>query len=303
MVEDAVLQILQLLAYLAIGLISVTFPVYAICVTYLRQEKGEAEKDREKRVGKRKEQIEKITKELTGKKKGREYVERMEEQIRTLKAELRRDEERVGYITAKGAVRDPVLILTLSLAIAVMGIVILYSLQTLLTDVLAILAGIGSAGSLGVAGYLLYKTICTIEYAALRPARTIGFNVTYRSRQKSRQVKLGEKTELNIGACPEEGVERFQVSIFVHPDIEVVDALGAQVVLQPEGFAYGGYNMIYAQIDFIREDVYHSLSVTILPKKSGHYLIPIELYGKGIYKCKTELFLNVVEKAETSKSA
>jgi hypothetical protein len=46
---EAVLQILLLLAYLAIGLISVTFPIYAICVTYLKQERWESEKERKQR--------------------------------------------------------------------------------------------------------------------------------------------------------------------------------------------------------------------------------------------------------------
>ena len=47
---EAALQILLILAYLAIGLISVTYPIFALCVGYLRQEKSETEKERKKRI-------------------------------------------------------------------------------------------------------------------------------------------------------------------------------------------------------------------------------------------------------------
>jgi hypothetical protein len=43
MISEAAFQILLILAFLAIGLLSVTFPVYAIAVTYLPREKQQIE--------------------------------------------------------------------------------------------------------------------------------------------------------------------------------------------------------------------------------------------------------------------
>ena len=45
---EALLQILLILSFLAIGLIAVTFPLYAIAVNFLPQEKLESEKESKK---------------------------------------------------------------------------------------------------------------------------------------------------------------------------------------------------------------------------------------------------------------
>jgi hypothetical protein len=47
---DSILQLLLLLGYLSIGLIAITFAVYAISVNYLRQEKSESKKEQKKRL-------------------------------------------------------------------------------------------------------------------------------------------------------------------------------------------------------------------------------------------------------------
>jgi cell division protein FtsL len=62
--NDAVLQVLLVLAFLAIGLISVTFPVYAISVNFLPKQKWEDEKERKKRMDDLQAKIEELTKAI-----------------------------------------------------------------------------------------------------------------------------------------------------------------------------------------------------------------------------------------------
>jgi hypothetical protein len=66
--SDAFLQILLILSYLAIGLLSVTFPIYAISVNYLPQEKWESEKERKKRIEELRAKITQLTTQLQGEK-------------------------------------------------------------------------------------------------------------------------------------------------------------------------------------------------------------------------------------------
>ena len=79
--NDTILQILLILAYLAIGLIAVTFPIYAISVNYLPQEKQESEKERKKRIEKIKNRIANLTKNLSEETKYTERVAQIKEQI------------------------------------------------------------------------------------------------------------------------------------------------------------------------------------------------------------------------------
>jgi len=76
--SDAILQVLLLLAYLAIGLISVTFPIYAICVTYLRRELWESFKEQKKGVENLKENISRLMEELSGERKDSERFKEIE---------------------------------------------------------------------------------------------------------------------------------------------------------------------------------------------------------------------------------
>ena len=118
MMSDAVLQILLILAYLAIGLVAVTFPIYAICVTYLPQEKWETKKDRQKRIEKLKGHIAELVEELSGEPKDSERFKEIQTRIEQHNSE----KESLEYLTAKGAVRRPVIFLALALLTAVLGI-------------------------------------------------------------------------------------------------------------------------------------------------------------------------------------
>ena len=131
--SQAILQILLILAYLAIGLISLTFPIFALCVTYLRQEKSETEKELKKRRENLLKKIAELTDESDDAKD--EPVSAIEERIANAKTELKGIELKVGFLTAKGAVLIPICILLTALFVAATDIWLYYenaSLESIL---------------------------------------------------------------------------------------------------------------------------------------------------------------------------
>ena len=119
--SEAFLQFLLLLGYLIIGLISITFPIYAISVTYLQQELRESEKERKKRVEILKGRLAQLTEELSGEKADSERFKQMEKERKECKTELDKLDLRVGRLRAGGAVGFPVFALCVGLLLLVLA--------------------------------------------------------------------------------------------------------------------------------------------------------------------------------------
>jgi len=289
--NENVLQVLLILAYLAIGLISVTFPIYAICVTYLRREKWETEKERKKRIESIKKHIAKLTDELSGEPKDSERFKQIQDRIE----KHQNEKESLEYLTAKGAVRKPIILFALALLSTILGIQFLYMGYMELE--LALICGVFSGAFSIKAVYRLYKTISSIEYAALRPARTIEFDVAYRSREQTRRIKVRKETEVWVSAgTDEENIESFVLQMFFPPKIEIENVpKGVSLTIQPEGFNYPNYTMMGVKKDFVPKGTSQAVRLTVIAKKIGRYRIPVIVHGKGIHEYETELTLNVVK--------
>ena len=119
---DVALEILLILAYLAIGLISVIFPIYAIAVTYLKTEKSEAEQERKNHLAEVKNKIHELTKEkaLTN---TEEDLKEINSRINDYEKQKNALEEIVLPLTAKGAVLHPIILLFVSLVFTILGII------------------------------------------------------------------------------------------------------------------------------------------------------------------------------------
>ena len=292
--SEAYLQILLILAYLAIGLISITFPIYAICVTYLRQEKWESGKEREKRIANLRVKISELTAELNGEKHDSERITRLKEQIGRYESELKGTELGVHCLTAKGAVGKPVSYL--ALALLTIGVSIyFFNLEELRG---AVAFGFISALLSAMAVSRLYKTIRAVEYAALRPARTIEFNVVYASGKNSEEIKHGKETDLCFGAgTVEETLENFIIYAYLPPEIELmkIKSKRAASTIQPPSCKHPNYTMLSIKEPFFPKHMYRGITVTVKPKKLGKYIIPVQISAKGIYEVEKELILNVVK--------
>lgn len=288
--SEAFLQILLLLAYLAIGLISVTFPIYAICVTYFRREFWESLKEQKKRVENLKANISRLMEELSGERKDSERFKEIERQIKGYKDEVKKA-PRWAYLSAAGVVIIPVGTLISSLVLTCIGI---YCYYEGLESVVGFLTGI-SVVLCGGAIWSLCKTVSAVEYAAMRPAPSIEFGVCYESWEQSQTIKVGQESTLSIGVAPlEQNVENVAGRIFVPPQIEVKECLYPHV-LQPKGFRLPGYIMIMFEKEFAIKQEYQGVGFTILGKKLGVCAILVQVNAKGISQYETELVVNIVE--------
>jgi len=289
----AFLQILLLLAYLAIGLISVTFPIYAISVNYLPSEKWESEKEQKKRIDKLKNTIEKLNKELSGEKEEGERFPEIKQQIENYELEKENLEMRVTYLTAEGAVKNPIIGLIIALFASGAGVYFFYEGN----EQAVIVSGIISGTIIALVLLRLYKTISAVEFSALRQARTIDFEVCFASGEEIFEAKQGVKTKIEIGACPEKTVDDFKMMVGLPEKIELI-----KIHTQPEKAHFGRqpvratfptYMAIFFEIPTAHNNIFHAVSFTVFAKKTGEYRIPVVIFAKNTYQCQTWLTLKV----------
>jgi len=161
----------------------------------------------------------------------------------------------------------------------------------------ASISGVGSAACDGLALELLYETIARIEHAALRPARTVGFDVCYEDRKTIWEVKLGIGEKLEVGICPEDNVDDLEISILVHPKLGFKKAVGRAVIatLQPDMVTYAGYTLLSYEKDYAKRGTYMAIGFIILATEEGEYPLPVEVCARDVNDYMTTLRIKVVK--------
>ena len=287
---EGLLQLLLLLAYLAIGLMSITVPTYAISVCYLPQEEWESEKERKKRIKELRAKIFELTVKLKGNQDDK-MVAQLREQVERYEGELKGTKLGVRYLTAKGAVLRPLVTLVLALLSAGSGIHFYHEGYFNVAIVLGIFSGLFSAGSV----FNLYKTIAAVEYAALRPARTIEFEIAIRdgeTRERIEQIKFGEQVELWVSVVTEEAdVENFVMFGRFPLEWEIVKRDPETIIS-----TYRDYTIVMEQMPFLPKNIGAGFAIYVTPKKIGRYYILVRICGKGIYAVERLLAVEVVKK-------
>jgi hypothetical protein len=294
MQNEGILQILLILTYLAIGLLSVTFPIYAISVNYLPQEKWESEKERKKRIDKLRTRIFELTSELKGEKGevGKietERITQLKDQIAKYESELKATELGIKYLTAKGAVGIPVIALVLAMTTAVVGIQILSLEYVQWAMICSATSGTFSA----VAVYRLYKTISAVELAALRPARSVEFVIDFEpSSQEYIQFKLKEKSRLSIKAhSAEADVKNFVMYAHIPNEIKMETIKSHQT----RGSYYEDHYVLYTERTFLPKKGSVMVGGFVTPTKIGESTILVRVCAEGISESKKTLTVNVIE--------
>ena len=285
--SEAVLQVLLLLAYLAIALISVTFPIYAICVSYLRREFWENLKEQKKRAENLKGNISRLMEELSGERKDSERFKEIEREIRGYKAEVEKAPRWV-YLSAAGVVIIPVGALINALVLTCIGIYFFYEG---LEGWTYLLLGV-NVTLCGGAIWTLCKAVLSVEYAAMRPAHTVGFKMGFAEWETEKRVKCGDIVTIEIKAITvEEFVEKFYMVVELPPEFETQELTSKDfnIIRLPHR------TMITYERDYLPRGIFAAVRFTITPKKVGTYRIPVIVCGKGIYDCEGKLVLNVVK--------
>lgn len=285
--SDAILQILLVLIYLQIGLISVTFPIYAISVNFLPKQKWEDEKERKRRMDNLKARISQLTNELKGESQDVKRVTELKDQMDKYKNELESSELRYQYLTAKGAVGIPVISLASALVFACLGIYSFYNnTDPTIPAVISIVCSV-------FAVCRLYQTVLAVEYGALRPERTIEFNIGFdRNMEKKKTIELGKETRSTlIVDSPESDVENLYVTLRIPSELGVPSGSTPPSILAT---AYENETMIRKTQEYLPKGRGTGVGIPMNPKKKGEYKVKFLVCAKGIYEYKGELTVEVV---------
>lgn len=277
-------ELYLLAAYLAIGLMSITVPTYAIAVTYLARETSESRKDLQKR---RKELVQK----LEGLKKRLEDeagVASILEEIKKYEKEDERLKSRQLYLSVKGAVALPFTSFLLALVVAAYGY---YS---------------GSNGVIplflltfmGMGLFLLTKSLLAIEQAAMRPEEILlpDLRATFASKATSMSAKASEKRMVSFLIWNEgkEHAEDVLVMVLFEQGFRVGPGKNYSVVPQPSESEYADYTAVCFELNLMHADTFDSYDVNLtMPEKAGSYSIPVGIHARKIGKLNSELRLEI----------
>jgi hypothetical protein len=152
--SDNIFQILLLLSYLDIALISITIAVYAISVSYLGREISRSISRKRRRVSELKETLESLSTRI----KDEKEIDTMQKEIAYYKKQQRSLEGSLLWLSVKGAVLAPITFFSVSLLLCVFGI-----LEVLYPEILLAL----SSGFVVIGAMCLGKTLKATEGAAL----------------------------------------------------------------------------------------------------------------------------------------
>ncbi|MGD0177560.1 MAG: hypothetical protein ABSA50_11910 [Candidatus Bathyarchaeia archaeon] len=284
MAQEAV-TILQFLAYLAIGLISVTIPTYAISITYLGRETEGTLKELERRRGRFSDKLDELRNRIQHE-TSTTAIQALKEEISLFEKEEERLKNRLFFLSAKGAVFFPVVFYIMSLGASLYGIVYATNEQVFPTL-------LGAAFSLFVGLALLWGTLHGVEEAALRPEDKLlpAFTVTFIDGTTTCSfpadtLQIFQILVRNNGEVMAKCVEAL---IAFPPDFEVpsVSQPEARLSTQPadrviHGISTRGYDTLWVKLNEIHSTIMKSipLSDVKIPARQGAYKIPVLIFSE-----------------------
>lgn len=186
------LQILLLLSYLAIGLMSLSIPTYAISVTYLAPETSKSMEEIERRKKELSGRLKEITKKIEIAPDLSEARREILKELDQYEAEEKKLKERSGYLSAKGAVGLPFSAFSIVLISNSIGLCIFpqYVQYVILFSIFWMALGICRVA----------KTLHAIEQAVLKPEERLlpKFRVAFKSGIRTEKINAGETKEVKF---------------------------------------------------------------------------------------------------------
>ncbi len=157
----------------------------------------------------------------------------------------------------------------------------------------AISLGVLSAMSSVAALYRLYKTISAVEYGALRPERTVEFNVGFGMKNEKRiSIELGKTTKpIFFVETPESEVENLYILVNFPAELEVGKSNPSPDIQVSE---YENYTLYCTTVDYLPKGRNTGFGFSVTPKKKGEYTVKVLVCAKGIYGYNEDLTIEVV---------
>ena len=282
--SENIFQILLLLSYLDIALISITIAVYAISVSYLGRETSRSISRRKRRVTELKETIGSLSTRIRDDKE----IDAIQKEIAYYKKQQRGLEGSLLWLSVKGAVFGPTAFFSASLLLCVFGILEVWNPEILLilSSVLVIIGGI-----------CLGTTLKSTEKAALEIPRP-KYEVFFRSSElMTKRCKADTPTsvELVVHNIGDESSENPLIVAYFPKGIDVkrTPSLWSKSLAvskaQPSGEFSGSYSRSARTLNV---DAFQQLQKFDVVAKQGTYKIPVVIKDK-VSRSTFELVLRV----------
>lgn len=269
---ENVFQILLLLAYFDIALISITIAVYAISVSYLGRETSRSISRKRRRVAELKENLASLSTRI----KSEKEVGAIEKEIAYYKKEQKQLEGGLLWLSVKGAVYAPTTFFSVSLLLSVLGI-----LEVLNSEILLAFSSV----FIVVGGFCLGKTLKSTERAALEIPKP-KYDVFLQSTElMTRQCKANESTQIypivhNVG---DERSENPLIVIHIPKGIKVTKTAEPwkSALKIAKGTPMGFADSYYRSVEYINVDAFVGLGgLFVVAKKKGTYKFLVEIKEK-----------------------
>jgi len=254
---EAAFQFLLILAYLAIGLLSVTFPIYVLCVIYLKQEKWATGKER--------------------------------------KNKLETAKQRPYFLTASAAVLIQVVLLLIALVSSLIGIFYFYEneernvfLSMSSSAVLSFLAIVGLYRTIYTVEHAAPRGAAKVE--VISQFKETGTSTLEVKVGKEIDATVGVRS-------PDKDLEMANYSIFFPPKIKVkgTSAEGGAALQPRKGVDFPNYTMVFFSEVSAPKNLFQTVVCAILAKQVGDYKILVKVNARETEESASELTLKVVE--------
>jgi ABC-type multidrug transport system fused ATPase/permease subunit len=292
------------IAFLDIGLISVTIPTYAISVTFFGRERKRSISQRERSV----EELEKKVKELSAGLSDETGVAALEKEIEKYRKDIRRIRGKVDSLSVWTAFFTPFVAFSASLAFAAIGF--LYFAGTISPQFLSSTEYstyfVGSSLVMLISGVaVLSSTLIGINRAALNPETLSALRFSFESGSTGEKFSANQEQIVtfllrNLG---KEMGENISAQVYFPIEFEVTPApitppnVSAAVIhQQPTGptMTYPGRLTATINIVDLHEDMAALMAVKLkMPTSKGTYKVPVQVWERRLGESKQELIFEI----------
>lgn len=288
--SENIFQILLLLSYLNIALISVTIAVYAISVSYLGRETSRSILRKRRREEELKETVKKLGKRLKDKREI-DAIEREIEMVQKDIAFYKKQQKSLGrnlfWLSIKGAVLAPNVFFSLSVLASVIGI-----LEVLQPEILLALSSI----LVVIGGLALGKALMATEQASLGVPKPKFDAFFLESELMTRKCKAKVDTRVRFGIhnVGDASAEDIVLVVYIPKRIKVKEALGRwqEATLYSEEKVEFASCCVVEVPSLVVDSYYNTGSIILVPNQTGTYKILMVIKEKST-KTTHELTLTV----------
>ncbi len=275
------------LAFLSIGLMSITVPTYTLSLGFLGRERRRTaalienrQRDLKKKLG-----------QISQTKTSQLGVESLKQEIKAYESDIRRYRSRLGALSITSAFVLPFFFFGVALVMAGYANYFWPADQVLSRNY-----GFVSAYALFVGLVFLGRTLYAVQAATRRPETLAAFRVSFSSGLTAERFVIGEQRDVEIVLYNygKEMAEHVLMMAFFPTTFQVLGTAGGSLVKQTTLADHAGYVAASRTIEAIHEDILTPISVTLkMPNVSGTYEVPVKIWEGRLGKSEHKLTFEV----------